>query len=193
MSTISRSMSNTVVQGANFWVGRLGVRPLATPSLSADVEVRTLTQWLKRPGGRVECGDLVAPVDTTLRSNGMAQKPEPAPPQPPPEVPPRTRASAPGTSSRAATCAAARNAAGTRAPAFARGSRRWKFPSPRQAAAQVAARGAGRLMRKAIVAAMATNARSRTIDGHEPSRLAGTSLKRPHASMPRKRRALCGA
>ena len=89
MSTISRSMSNTVVQGANFWVSWLGVRPLATPWLSANVEVRTLTQWLNRPGGRIECGDLVAPVDTTLRSNGMAQKPEPAPPQPPPEVPPR--------------------------------------------------------------------------------------------------------
>ena len=89
MSTISRSMSNTVVQGAGLWVGCLGVRPLATPWLSANVEVGIAMQRLNRRSGRVECDDPVAPVDTTLRSNDMAQKPEPAPPQPPPDVPPR--------------------------------------------------------------------------------------------------------
>ena len=38
-----------------------------------------------------------------------------------------------------------------------------------------------------------TNVTSRTIDMHGLSRLAHTNLKRPHANMPRKRRALCGA
>jgi pyruvate dehydrogenase E2 component (dihydrolipoamide acetyltransferase) len=91
------------------------------PSLGADMEAGTLVEWLKRPGDRVERGDVVAVVDTqkgaieieifeagvldrilvqpgekvpvgtamaTLRSNGAAQEPEPAPPQPPPEAPP---------------------------------------------------------------------------------------------------------
>ena len=51
--------------------------------------------WLKWPTGRVECADLVARVDTPLRSNAMAQQPDPAPPQPPPEVPPEPERPAP--------------------------------------------------------------------------------------------------
>ena len=98
------------------------------PSLGADMEAGTLVEWLKKPGDRVQRGDVVAVVETqkgaieieifeagvldhilvqpgekvpvgtpmaTLRSNGAAQEPEPAPPQPPPEVPPQPEPSPP--------------------------------------------------------------------------------------------------
>jgi pyruvate dehydrogenase E2 component (dihydrolipoamide acetyltransferase) len=98
------------------------VSEFVMPSLGADMEAGTLVEWLKRPGDRVERGDVVAVVDTqkgaieieifetgvldrilvqpgeqvpvgtplaTLRSDGAAQEPEPAPAQPPVEVPPQ--------------------------------------------------------------------------------------------------------
>jgi pyruvate dehydrogenase E2 component (dihydrolipoamide acetyltransferase) len=115
------------------------VSEFVMPSLGADMEAGTLIEWLKRPGDRVERGDVVAVVDTqkgaieieifeagvleqilvqpgqkvpvgtpmaTLRSNGAAQRPEPAPPEvpqrpeagppaPPPERPPVLPAVAP--------------------------------------------------------------------------------------------------
>jgi hypothetical protein len=67
--------------------GAGGVSRIATWSLNPD-EGAPLTKRLKRPGGLVECDDLIARADTALRSNGRAQKPERAPPQWPPQVPP---------------------------------------------------------------------------------------------------------
>jgi pyruvate dehydrogenase E2 component (dihydrolipoamide acetyltransferase) len=104
------------------------VSEFVMPSLGADMEAGTLVEWLKKPGDRVQRGDVVAVVETqkgaieieifeagvldhilvqpgekvpvgrplaTLRSNGAAQEPEPAPPQPPPEVPPQPEPSPP--------------------------------------------------------------------------------------------------
>ena len=65
-----------------------GVRELATRSPNGDMEVGPVTESLRKRSGQVERGNLVAGVDAALRSNGVAQKPEPASPQPAPEVPP---------------------------------------------------------------------------------------------------------
>jgi hypothetical protein len=65
-------------------------------SRHADQEVAASMAWLKRRGGGIECDAPFTPVDTVLRSKGMAQKPEPAPPQPLPEVPPQPEPPPPG-------------------------------------------------------------------------------------------------
>ena len=96
MSTIRRSAQHRG-SGIQFlgWVG-WRERPLATPWLSANVEVGThnaMAEEAKRPR---RMGDLVARVKAVLRSNGMGQKPEPASPQPPPEVPPQPDPPPPG-------------------------------------------------------------------------------------------------
>jgi hypothetical protein len=87
MSTISRPYVLRHGRGIQSF-GAGGVSRIAMWSLNPD-EGASLTKRLKRPGGLVECDDLVARADTALRSNGgRAQKPEQAPPQRPPEVPP---------------------------------------------------------------------------------------------------------